>query len=102
LARPPTGRCAEFQFSGRKPNGDLLYKLVAITDDYRGRKASIYRAPLQRGRLCASICLLEPPHEVDLAAVCVKQDDDTVYYDEQRWGCCWGGGGRVEVGGVPI
>ncbi|KIY99708.1 hypothetical protein MNEG_8253 [Monoraphidium neglectum] len=81
-----SGRCAEFQFSGRKPNGDLLYKLVAITDDYRGRKASIYRAPLQRGRLCASICLLEPPHEVDLAAVCVKQDDDTVYYDEQRLG----------------
>lgn len=81
-------RTAVFDHVGFKHNGDLIYKLVNIVDDYALAKLESFYCHTERLR--NTVCLLEPPIDHCEKAANVKQDDDVIMYNEQRTGIAFG------------
>lgn len=82
-------RCALFDHTGSKFNGDLTYKLVSIEDDYVAEKTKAFENCVGT-KIAHAVCLLSPPIVYTDKACIVKQDDDVIFYNEQRTGIDFG------------
>ena len=78
-----SNRTAIMVHTGYKHNGDLLYKLANIVDDYAEVKIDSF-TDQDGDKLKNTVCLLETPISYTSNAVCIKQDDDAILYAGQK------------------
>lgn len=84
-------RAAIFDFKEKKLNGDLVYTLRNIVDDYADAKLNSFDGVYNSSNgVNYSVMLLEPPLRYDVGAKSVKQDDDVIMYNMQRTGLHFG------------
>ena len=76
-----SGRTAVFKFVDHKYNGDLIYKLSNIEDDYANAKIESFDNNNE-----STVFLMETPISYNEKVKCVKMDDDVLYYNKQKPG----------------
>lgn len=78
-----SGRTAVFKFVDCKYNGDLIYKLSSIEDDYAKAKSDSFE-----NHCDSTVFLMELPIVLNQKAIYVKMDDDVLCYNKHEPGFC--------------